>query len=369
MAAPTPSGRWLWAVLALGLAGLGLALMLARLHEQAHAGVVSFCAINDVVNCDTVAVSRYSVWLGLPVAVWGILGYALMSGLALWGLLPGRPQATWPRGLLVVLSGVAVATSLALALVSEFAIGALCLLCAGSWVISIALFLAAFRLARPLGVLSAIRADLATVLAHKSFTLGAALALLALILGAAKAYPHYWERPAPPPQKLAEAPLSPLAPGQKFTIVEYSDYECPFCARDHDEAKAFLADRPDVVVVHRQFPLDPTCNPAVKRPMHPSACALAKAAICADEQGRFPAMDDALFHNQKENEPVENLAARIGLDMKAFKECQESNRAAQRLSVEIEDGIRDHVRATPTYVVNGKAYDGQLPQALVPPKR
>ncbi|HTT72346.1 MAG TPA: vitamin K epoxide reductase family protein [Anaeromyxobacteraceae bacterium] len=364
-----PGRGGLWLLLALGLAGLALALALTRLHEQAHAGVKSFCALNEVVNCDRVAVSRYSVWLGLPVAVWGAFGYALASGLAAWGLWPRRPNPSWPKGFLVLFGALAVAVSIALALVSEFAIGAVCLLCMGSWLVALAILVAAWRSARRPGVLAAIRADLGTVLAHPAMTLLAAAVALAIAVSAAAAYPRYWEKPPPPaPPAAAEAPARPLAPGDKLTIVEYSDYECPFCARDHELSRPLFADRPDLVVIHRQFPLDPTCNPAVKRPMHPAACELARAAICADEQGRFADMDDALFRNQKEQLPVEALATRLGLDLKSFKECMVSNRSAQRLAAEIEKGIADKVRATPSYVVNGKTYDGQLPPGLIPPR-
>ncbi|HTP49073.1 MAG TPA: vitamin K epoxide reductase family protein, partial [Anaeromyxobacteraceae bacterium] len=82
--APLSPRRALWAALALALAGLACALYLARLHQQAHAGIASFCAINETFNCDRVATSRYSVLLGLPVAVWGVFAFGAASALAAW---------------------------------------------------------------------------------------------------------------------------------------------------------------------------------------------------------------------------------------------------------------------------------------------
>lgn len=83
-----------------------------------------------------------------------------------------------------------------------------------------------------------------------------------------------------------------------LTIVEYSDHECPYCARAHAGLRAAVARRPDIRIEHRNFPLDPSCNPAVRPPFHRDACALARAAICAGEQGRLRQMNDALYANR-----------------------------------------------------------------------
>src|SRR3954452_1832640 len=103
------------AAAALASAGLVLAVMLVREHASAHAGGVSFCAISEYVNCDRVAMSPYSVVLGVPVAAWGALGYALALLLAPTGFPPGPRREGWPAGLLVLLAGTFAAVSVALA--------------------------------------------------------------------------------------------------------------------------------------------------------------------------------------------------------------------------------------------------------------
>src|SRR6266545_2642252 len=95
------------AAAALAAAGFVLAALLARQHAHAHAGVASFCAINEYVNCDRVAMSPFSVVLGLPVAIWGMLGYGLALMLSLAGLRSGRTTEGWPAGLLFVLAAAA----------------------------------------------------------------------------------------------------------------------------------------------------------------------------------------------------------------------------------------------------------------------
>jgi len=382
---PAPPRGPLWVALLLSAAGLGIAVTLTRLHAQAHAGVASFCTLNDVVNCDRVATSPYSVFLGLPVSIWGIVGYALSGALAAWGLASRRAAPTWPTGLLVLVAGAAVAASVALALVSEFLIGALCLLCAASWLVAAALLAAAWRACRPAGVAAAVRADLRVIRASPLRSAALALVGGVALAGAAAAYPRYWKAassPAPvrPP---AAAPALPAGPGPRapaaspppapppagpVEVVVYTDYECPFCARAHEETKALLAGRADVVLVHRQFPLDPACNPALKVPMHPNACALARASVCAIEQGRGEAMADLLFRSQRSPQPAEALAERAGLDLARFQACLRSPDTARRVSEDVAAGLRDGVKGTPTYLSGGKSSMGVLPLDWLPPR-
>jgi protein-disulfide isomerase len=119
-----------------------------------------------------------------------------------------------------------------------------------------------------------------------------------------------------------------------------------------------------VKVVRRHFPLDPACNPLLKRAVHPGACDSARAAICAEAQGRFAEMDDALFANQKDRLPVQDLARRLGLDLPRFEECLRAPATQSRLDRDLSAAMRDGVRATPTYVAGGKSYTGALPPEL-----
>jgi protein-disulfide isomerase len=346
--------------------GLVLALVLARQHSQAHAGVASFCAISEYVDCDRVATSRYSVLLGLPVAVWGAMGYGLALLLALAGLRPGRRREGWPAGLLFVVAVAAAAGSVALALVSELAVGALCLLCAGSWLLSFALLAAAWRACVPEGVGASVRGDLGVLRSRPLLAGAMVLAGVAGVALVARAYPHYWERTearAPAPVAVAPAPAS----AGPLVVVEFSDYECPFCAKAHEQTKALLAGRGDVRLVRRHFPLDSECNPLVKRRIHPQACMLARAAICAEEQGKLPAMDDALFRNQGAKRPLEEVAGAVGIDLPRLRACLGSAATDARLRSDIEAAVRAGLDSTPTYVVQGRRYVGVLPAEALPP--
>jgi protein-disulfide isomerase len=319
------------------------------------------------VNCDRVALSRFSVQLGLPIAVWGVLGYALMAGLAASGVARRRPGSTWPAGLLLLVSVSAAVASVALAVVSKVAIGAWCPLCVVSWLISFGLVAAAWRASRGPGAGGAIREDLAALCARPLRAGAVVLLLLGGVVLTSAAYPRYWERGSASVRKApseATGPAAATASAGPLLVFEYTDYECPFCARMHEETRA-LAHRPDVTLVRRHFPLDPACNPAVKRQVHPSACTLARAGICAEAQGRIAEMEDALFANQRDRAPVEALASRLRLDLERFRACLSSPETERRLAADVAAGVQDGVRATPSYVVGGTVHAGRLPPELL----
>ena len=99
-----PANKWpLIVLLVLCVAGIGITIQLTVIHYYTHTDPAyhSVCAIDEKINCETVAESPYSVFVGLPVSVWGMIVYAVAAALCLWGLLPGRPHPTWPRGILL----------------------------------------------------------------------------------------------------------------------------------------------------------------------------------------------------------------------------------------------------------------------------
>jgi protein-disulfide isomerase len=375
---PTRSRAIEGAILALAMMGAALSLELALLHARAHAGgASSFCAISERVNCDTVALSPWSVAFGVPLAAWGALAYLAIAGLAAAALGRDRPHPGWPAGLLSVGTGLLAVTAVVLALVSEIVIGAFCILCAASWLVSFALAMLSWRLARRAGgVGPALRADVRALRARPGPSAGAAATLLLAAVALVVAYAGSG-RAAPPRAQAPDAgttpatpPSIPSTPGAQpgsIVVYEFSDYACPFCARVHVTDKSLKARRPDVRIVRRHFPLDDACNPKLTRPFHVGACELARAGICAEAQGRFEAMDDALFANQAEKAPVEELAKRVGLDLDRFRACVASANTAARLSSDIQEGIQAGIRGTPSYVFQGKVFPGDLAQLLGEP--
>jgi diadenylate cyclase len=144
------------------------------------------------------------------------------------------------------------------------------------------------------------------------------------------------------------------------TLVEYGDYECPYCGRMHPvvrELRERLGDR--LRFVFRHFPLDS---------VHPHARRAAEAAETAAAQGRFWEMHDLLYENREnlDDESLGRYADELGLDVARFEDDLSERRHAPRVREDRFGGERSGVEGTPTFFVNGMRYEGSLElQALL----
>ena len=142
------------------------------------------------------------------------------------------------------------------------------------------------------------------------------------------------------------------------TIVEFSDFECPFCGALFPALKALEKSYPDTVrLVYRQFPLTS---------IHPYAQKAGEASLCALEQGRFWEMHDSLFGFQEDLrvESLKQRAAELNLDVAAFNACLDSGSQAARIKKDMEEGAKAGVSGTPTLFVNGRVLLGNQPAEL-----
>jgi len=141
----------------------------------------------------------------------------------------------------------------------------------------------------------------------------------------------------------------------KVTIVEFSDFECPFCKSSFQTIRSLINEFPnDVRLVYRHFPL---------RTIHPLAAELAHASMCAHDQGKFWAFHDQLFIQQGTvtRDRLDRIAQQVGLDARAFRRCQDSNRFKEVVDGDFADAVALGGRGTPTWVVNGRRLEGVLP--------
>ncbi len=373
-----PSLWFLRAFVALGLAGVAVAVELTRIHVFVHTDpdYHSVCAMSEGINCETVAVSPYSVFVGIPVSVWGILGYVAMTTLALWGSLKVRLHATWPLGLLLLLSASSVMTSAILGFISVTRIDSICLFCTASYVINAALFaitLAAWRQTR-VGLGQLLLGDMRALRARPRTAVAAGVMGAVLLWGVFGYYPKYWQ--APGWVDLAELPsgIDPDgyhwigAPNPKLTIIEFSDYQCPHCRAAHKDIRALAAKHPDKVrLIHRHLPLDMGCHPGLDHPFHRYACTFAEAAECAGLQNKFWEMNDALFSIEDTvkaaSVDVVELAVRLGLNSAEFKQCLETHATAKRIEADVRAAMSRRLNGTPSFLVGTELYRGRLPEA------
>jgi protein-disulfide isomerase len=140
-----------------------------------------------------------------------------------------------------------------------------------------------------------------------------------------------------------------------ITIIEFSDYECPFCKRWHDDSfERLIQTFPDEVrFVYRDFPLTN---------IHPNAAPAAEAANCAHEQGRFWDFHRKLFSTTLLNNQVYlSYAEELGLDQAAFEECVSSRRYQDEVIADLEWAVNLGISSTPTFFINGIAIVGAQP--------
>ena len=154
--------------------------------------------------------------------------------------------------------------------------------------------------------------------------------------------------PIGPTRGPADAPI---------TIVEFSDYQCPFCRRAEPTLQQVLSRYEGKVrFVFRHFPLDR---------IHPQARGASEAAACADQQGKFWPFHEQLFaDNAKlDRAGLDALAEKTGLDTAAFKLCLDERRTQALVEKDVEAGSAAGVSGTPAFFINGIPLRGALPAA------
>jgi protein-disulfide isomerase len=173
-------------------------------------------------------------------------------------------------------------------------------------------------------------------------------------------------KPQPAPQ--AQAPQAPAVrkvevpsdspvfgpKNAKVTIVEFSDFQCPFCSRVVPTVQQIKqAYGKDVRIIFRNQPL----------PFHNNAKPAAQAALAAHAQGKFWEMHDKLFANQKalEQADLEKYAQELGLNMAKFKADMESDKVKAKIAADMAAGSSVGANGTPTFFINGRTLVGAQP--------
>jgi protein-disulfide isomerase len=137
-----------------------------------------------------------------------------------------------------------------------------------------------------------------------------------------------------------------------LVIVEYGDYQCPYCGAAYPILKKLMSQFGDQIkFVFRNFPLSE---------MHQYARAAALAAEAAGLQGKFWEMHDAIYENQRAlNEMLlMKLAEKLKLNIPQFEEDIKSSTLAEKVDADFESGVMSGVNGTPSFYVNGKKFDG-----------
>jgi len=174
----------------------------------------------------------------------------------------------------------------------------------------------------------------------------------------------YAKEPPPvlePPVKLAIAGAPFRGPADaKVTIVEFSDFQCPYCAMAALEAAQVVQKFPkDVKLVFKQFPLED----------HSQAALAAEASLAAQAQGKFWPLHDKMYANFRQITRAHILvwAGEVGLDMTRFRADLDAHKYAARVHTEEQEGEVAGVGGTPTFFIDGKKFNGVFEVKAIAP--
>ncbi|MFN4896837.1 MAG: thioredoxin domain-containing protein [Pseudomonadota bacterium] len=414
-----PASKLLTAVLSILGAGISsLALYEHVIYRYGLATGPSFCNISRHINCEAVNASDWSVFFGLPIAAYGLFFYVAVLGL-LW-VSGARRSVSDSQALQVIFVGGVLGSCVSLLLlgISEFIIGALCLLCVALYCITFLLLGvswwgvgAGFKATFASGMRNILAFLRAIASGYRSAVAGlVSLALWAAVAATAPTLTHAFAKAfhgassdtdqddlalRDPVRAWREAPQVELPisvgagvfgdyakgdPQAPIQIVEFADFECPGCRVFYASLWPVLEKfKGQYHFVFKNYPLDSECNAGIPESFHQNACFAAYLTRCAGEQGRFwEALDyvfsDPLLEPDAETDSagvaqvreallVEGSKA-LGLDSQALRECVSSGRYLERVRQEVQQGDQLGLESTPSFWVNGRKVEHPTPDAL-----
>ena len=406
------------AALLLCLAGGSLSLILLSKHYGVPLlGEAALAACGEDGGCDIVSQSRYAVFLGLPLAAWGLLLYGSLLAL-LAPALSGRTEETADASpsLAFFLVALAIVIDVVLLGLQIFIIKAFCRFCLATYVVNLMMLAALWPFKHAsqainflftpgargalvawgvatLSVAAAAVSGNAALQGRKAVASSSILGLPTLIaasgtavkgsveeqLEGARAEAKKWKDTLDDEKRLqqylnqkakddfnnssvAKLDLSRSpsqgAPHGPIVLATYSDFMCPFCRDLASALRNYLPLSGNRIRAHyKHYPLDMSCNVRIGQTVHPGACELALGGICAEESGRFWEYHDKVFAQRWDRatrEDVLKIAASVGLEGARLSSCMDSASAKGRLAKDVEEGGRVGVESTPTIFINGR---------------
>ncbi len=378
----------------LGLCGVALTVYLFSIHLGMLRGELSGtfgCSASGIFNCHAVTGSSWSSFLGMPLSLWGLIGYLTLLQVVVlaWVFPHWRTQAI---GLVCIVSTVFVLVDLVLWTIMFTQIRYVCPLCLATYAVNALLvFAALLALGVPVSAVSqTIGAAFAAAPSAQGTTAGWLLAwFMAVVVFVAIGFNDtttYLTQTNP--SQLRDRLRQHLATTQRVQVdvstdpgrgpeqavihmVEFSDFLCPACQRAAQFNDILLAShRHDVRFIFKHFPLDTTCNTAIGRMVHPGACTIAAASECANQQGQFWPFHDLIFREATttkggyQTSRLEQDVARLGIDMERYQACLASGEGLQAVQRDIAEAQRLSVTSTPTFFLNGVMLPGILTPAV-----
>ena len=340
----------------------------------------SFCSINDLVDCDGVAKTTASQFLGIPLAYWGMFFYLFVLMLLFVDKLNNIKFLNFlsvfkrPMSYISALGLISFAVSVYLAFDSVFILHKICILCFFTYILNTLIALIATDFENG-GFIKSVKDSFADFVAGvKEYTLHFIIALLAGITFLT--YTTMANPFTPQVKKMKsiktflKMEVNPYAvsgnnlgnPNAPIRVQLYSDFACPMCFAYNIMIHKAVKELGNVYIEPHNLPLDRECNKYLRKQVHKNGCRYAKYAVAAKNQGKYWDMSTLLFeHHPKNDEEAVQLAQKIGLNIDKFKQDIQSKETMKKITDDIDYAVSQGVVATPTIVIDGERYLGIKP--------
>ena len=367
------------AITILSLIGLALSIELCIVFYNANFAqnaAPSICAINDMFDCDSVAKTSYSQFLGVPLSLWGVCLYLFflfmtyvdkIQNIKFLGFLKVFKNQTSYIYCVGLLSFV---ISMVLAGISIFKINSICIFCLmtyfidltialfaknwGSGVLfelknSIADFIEAIKVKRYAFWFSLIVLLFATILTYTS---------VSNILSPQMAKKRLWDNTIHEYNKIVDG--TTMGPNDATVeIHEYIDFNCPGCFYANLYVHRIISEFKNVKVTQHVLPLQKACNHNMAMEGHENSCLKASYALAAAKQNKYWAMSDILFIEVPETEKeILEYARLVDFDVKKLKEDANAEAMKKELEEAVADADSRDINGTPTLFVGMKKLIG-----------
>lgn len=371
------------AITILALIGLLLSFKLVHIYfvnNFVDNAPKSFCSINSLIDCDGVSQTTKAFFLGVPLAIWGVILYLLFLFLTYVDKI--REKINFPllnvfknpTSYIAAIGLFSFCISMVLAYISFFDIKKICILCFATYIIN---FLIALCAVKKNFFITDIKNTVLDFIsgAKEYLTLFLAVCIvLVLSLG-------YLDRSLVlAPNIKANKSINEFqklktniyaAKGNDLgnvdgdvSIYVFGDFMCPFCKVMNVMLHKLVLDDKKVAVYHINFPLDSACNPTVTKKIHPGACILSKYALAAQNQGNYWGMVSLIYNNMpamnSENSLLDQAKA-LGFDTDKLYKDAHSKQIDEYLENQIYRGIGEKIVGTPTIMIDGIPHSEVMP--------
>lgn len=369
----------------LTLIGFITTIKLALIYYDANFNpyaLSSFCSVNEFIDCDGIAKTTESQFFGVPLAYWGMFLYLFMGLMLIadklknFKLLKFMEVFKNPLAYIAALGLISFCISMILLALSLFEIKKLCVLCAFTYIINflIACFAVDFK---PKGFVDAVKQsvfDFVDALKIKKYLI--AFIVVALAGTGFLTYTTTTMKFAPQVKRQHEFGEFINAKNNKYAITGnvlgnenskaivyvYSDYQCPICYAHNIMMHKLAKEVKDVLIVHKNLPLDTECNKNLKSPMHDGACTDARYSLAAEKQGKFWEMNDLLFQHKPTTEiEILDLAKENGFDVDKLKADANAPETLKEIKAQIDEATHYGIQGTPSVVISEKVHVGIKP--------